>query len=308
MLTLGISAIFGGTAALLASGFTISRPTDKPFDTRDISASEFFAQVAERWRALTCCFARKPGVAWSSGPNEPQVTRTRNDQLDDTTPPLEVGTAKIRIQAKGDNLVEAWSKELRGRSQEVLETLQAEGIWIEAYFLERDSEGTSLIAYLKGKDLKRAAAIARRSVAPINQYHREFKESAWQEVRHLQRLVSEEPHALPQKSFEPSLVRCFKVEIDPETMKRLQRLPKTQKNDFGEVMRKCALVGLSIFFETRRGKTPVIWIFQHQMGPSDGNSAGREIFRSLLSHRTVGRWEETELSPLLHFENKNFDD
>jgi hypothetical protein len=307
VLTLATYLNAGGTVGLLATKLPVALHLPESV-SEGTTISELFGQAVERWRALTNCFSRQLDILGRSGPNGLRVARTKSDRSTDQTPPVEVGTTKIRIEAGGEDLVESWSRELNCRSREVLETLRAEGIWIEAFFLERDSEGTWLIAYLKGKDLKRAAAIARRSEAPIDHYHREFKESAWREVYRLQRLVSEELSAHTRKGLKPSRVRCFKVDVDSDVERDLRRLSQAQRNAVSRIMKEHDLLGLSLFLETRHTRSPVLWIFQHQMGSSDRDSVGREMIQSLLSRDTVGRWDETELSPLLHFENKKFDD
>jgi hypothetical protein len=78
---------------------------------------------------------------------------------------------------------------LAARRDEVLATLQDEGVTVESAFLERTADGDYLIYYMRAADRQRAAGAAAQSTHPIDQYHQSFKRETWEEATTLELLV-----------------------------------------------------------------------------------------------------------------------
>ena len=102
---------------------------------------------------------------------------------------MEAVCVKIRLKPGSENRVREWARELTRRRPEALETLRDEGVVLESAFLGRDAEGEYLVYYMRAADLKRAFAMAGRSVHPIDAYHRAFKEATWVKQEPLELLV-----------------------------------------------------------------------------------------------------------------------
>jgi hypothetical protein len=78
---------------------------------------------------------------------------------------------------------------LAAQRDEVLATLQDEGVTVESAFLERAADGDYLIYYMRAADRQRAAGAAALSAHPIDQYHQSFKREAWEGPTTLELLV-----------------------------------------------------------------------------------------------------------------------
>ena len=97
--------------------------------------------------------------------------------------------AKVRLRADSLERVRAWASEMDRRRIEALETLAAEGVWIETVFLDSSAEGDFLVYYMRTDSIERAARVASESTASIDAFHREFKQEVWVEVRKLELLL-----------------------------------------------------------------------------------------------------------------------
>jgi len=96
---------------------------------------------------------------------------------------------KVRLQPGCEAEVAAWAAELNRRSDEVLATLAAEGVTLEAAFLDHQADGVSLIYVMHAADFGHAVAVAKASAAPIDTYHRDFKQRCWDERTVLEPLI-----------------------------------------------------------------------------------------------------------------------
>jgi choline dehydrogenase-like flavoprotein len=101
----------------------------------------------------------------------------------------DVVCARVRLQPGSVPRVRAWAAHLHAHRAEALRTLDAEGVAIESVFLESGPDGDSLVYYMRAADIEAAFAVAARSEAAIEQYHREFKQATWLEVTRLELLV-----------------------------------------------------------------------------------------------------------------------
>lgn len=98
----------------------------------------------------------------------------------------------VTIKLKPDTVAKAreWAAELTRRAGEVYASLQAEGVTIEAAFLEARADGNYLIYIMQSDDFGKAQAATKASLAPIEAYHREFKTRCWESATTLECLVS----------------------------------------------------------------------------------------------------------------------
>lgn len=101
----------------------------------------------------------------------------------------DVVCARVRLQPGSLPRVRAWAAHLHAHRADALRTLDAEGVSVESVFLETGADGDSLVYYMRATDIKAAFAVAARSEAAIEQYHREFKRTTWLEVNRLELLV-----------------------------------------------------------------------------------------------------------------------
>ncbi len=67
--------------------------------------------------------------------------------------------------------------------------MAAEGVTLEAAFLDQQADGTYLIYVMHAEDFVKATAVGKASVAAIDVYHREFKQRCWDERTTLTPLI-----------------------------------------------------------------------------------------------------------------------
>jgi hypothetical protein len=91
---------------------------------------------------------------------------------------------KFRFQPDGREKWLDWSEALKRRSDEVFQTLQNEGVVVEACFLSREEDA---IYYLVvAEDLERAERAAQRSTFVIDREHAQVKSAALERVERLE--------------------------------------------------------------------------------------------------------------------------
>lgn len=83
-------------------------------------------------------------------------------------------TICIRIKLKNGSLddVRKWFQTLREKPNEILESLENEGVTIESAFLDRIDSDYYLIYYMKAKNFSYAREVAQKSTLKIDKYHR----------------------------------------------------------------------------------------------------------------------------------------
>ncbi|CAB1216768.1 DUF6176 family protein [Acinetobacter bouvetii] len=101
---------------------------------------------------------------------------------------MDVGAVLIQLKPETKDNVESWQKELNMRQAEALETLKAEGVFVESWFHVELAGVDYLIAYMRAQDIARAQEIGRQSQFPIDQMHKQFKGN-WAKVIPAQLLV-----------------------------------------------------------------------------------------------------------------------
>lgn len=97
--------------------------------------------------------------------------------------------AKVRLKPGSLEQVRAWAHEINKRRTEALETLVAEGVWIESVFLDSGADGDFLVYYMRTDSLEQAMRAAEKSTAAIDALHNEFKRKTWADVRKLELLL-----------------------------------------------------------------------------------------------------------------------
>lgn len=77
-----------------------------------------------------------------------------------------------------------WCKELKKRSDEVLETLRNEGVTVEACFLSEDEQ--CVYYFMQADDFEKAKKAVEKSIFPIDIEHQEKRETCLEKVADLQ--------------------------------------------------------------------------------------------------------------------------
>jgi L-rhamnose mutarotase len=98
-----------------------------------------------------------------------------------------VETVCVRVRLEPGSLprVREWAAELNARRDEVLATLQDEGVRVESVFLD----GETLVYYLKADSIDKARDVYAGSQHAIDAYHQRFKDETFAERTQLELLV-----------------------------------------------------------------------------------------------------------------------
>ncbi|RYL26239.1 DUF6176 family protein [Acinetobacter piscicola] len=89
----------------------------------------------------------------------------------------DVGAVLIKLKANSMHNVEAWQTELNARKTEAIDTLKAEGVFVESWFHVELEGQNDLIAYMRAEDIAKAQQIGRESTFPIDAMHKVFKQN-----------------------------------------------------------------------------------------------------------------------------------
>ena len=108
----------------------------------------------------------------------------------------DIKTRCVRIKLRPDSLpaVRAWQHFLEQNRNEVLKTLEAEGVTLEAAFLDNREGGDYLIYLMACEDFDNAKAIAANSKSFVDEFHKKFKQECWGESIELEPLISFQRH------------------------------------------------------------------------------------------------------------------
>jgi hypothetical protein len=102
----------------------------------------------------------------------------------------EVVCARIRLKPDSLPLVREWAAYIATHKDEALQTLAAEGVVIESVFLDSvANDADYLIYYMRAPSLEKAEEVAAKSLAGIDQYHKNFKQMPWEKLTRLELLV-----------------------------------------------------------------------------------------------------------------------
>ena len=97
--------------------------------------------------------------------------------------------ARILLKPGSAPKVREWAQYILEHQNEALETLQLEGVTLESVFLDSSGEKDVLVYYMRSESQDKAEAVAARSVASIESYHRQFKSETWESVTRLELLI-----------------------------------------------------------------------------------------------------------------------
>lgn len=89
----------------------------------------------------------------------------------------DVGAVLIQLKANSLEKVEVWQTELNARKQQAIETLKAEGVFVESWFHVELEGKDYLIVYMRAEDIAKAQQIGRNSQFPIDAMHKDFKQN-----------------------------------------------------------------------------------------------------------------------------------
>lgn len=96
---------------------------------------------------------------------------------------------KIKLTEGSSAKVAEWAAELNRRAGEVRISLQAEGVSLEAAFLDVQDDGSYLIYVMRADDFEKANAVALQSAASIDAYHQAFRQACWESSRTLETVI-----------------------------------------------------------------------------------------------------------------------
>ena len=100
-------------------------------------------------------------------------------------------TKCIRVKLKEGSLddVRNWFQTLNNRANEVLESLENEGVIVESVFLEQIGGESYLIYYMKAESFEKSRNVSKNSTLAIDQYHKECKTKYLKEKKVLELLM-----------------------------------------------------------------------------------------------------------------------
>lgn len=94
---------------------------------------------------------------------------------------MDVCAALIKLKPDSLSNINTWKQELKDRKEEAIQTLKAEGVYIESWF-HIELEGQDyLLAYMRADDIAHAQNVAKTSPFDIDKVHKKFKEN-WEKA------------------------------------------------------------------------------------------------------------------------------
>ena len=90
---------------------------------------------------------------------------------------------KQRVEPGKTDQLREWMAELRSRRDEAVETLQHEGLYTEASFVESRADGTFLLTFLEAEDIDRAFEAYESSTHELDREHREVLDEVLADVQ-----------------------------------------------------------------------------------------------------------------------------
>ena len=102
---------------------------------------------------------------------------------------LETICYKIKLKPNTEHKVAEWSKIMNERAEEVIETLQNEGVYVESVFFSKELDGDYIIYYIKAESIDKMREVAKNSELAIDTFHRKFKQDTFESSTLLTKLV-----------------------------------------------------------------------------------------------------------------------
>ncbi len=94
---------------------------------------------------------------------------------------MDIGAVLIKLKPNTQDNLEEWRLAINKRKEEAIETLKAEGVFIESWFTVELETEIHLIAYMRAKSIPEAQKIAKSSQFDIDKVHKKFK-TIWEKV------------------------------------------------------------------------------------------------------------------------------
>ena len=95
----------------------------------------------------------------------------------------DVALVKHRVEPGKIDRLREWMAEVRSRRDEAVETLQHEGLYTEASFIESGADGTFLLTFLEAEDIDRAFEAYESSTHELDREHREVLDEVLADVQ-----------------------------------------------------------------------------------------------------------------------------
>ncbi len=92
---------------------------------------------------------------------------------------METQCVRIPLRPEKTGRFLAWLAEARDRKAEMLNSMKAEGVVFEAFFLERGIDSDSVLFYMRARSLADAQAAFGRSTLSIDREARAMMEECW---------------------------------------------------------------------------------------------------------------------------------
>lgn len=102
---------------------------------------------------------------------------------------MDIGCVMIELKPNSLERVRAWANFLLENKDGALQTLKAEGVTVENFFLFQQGDKDFLIGYMRAKSLAHAQQVVKNSLSEIDAYHQQFKKDAWAKVMRTELLV-----------------------------------------------------------------------------------------------------------------------
>lgn len=80
---------------------------------------------------------------------------------------------KTKLKKELIDEIRIWFQTLNDRKDEILTTLENEGVFVESAFLDRQGNDLYLIYYLKAEDISRVYEVFKASTLAIDNYYKE---------------------------------------------------------------------------------------------------------------------------------------
>jgi hypothetical protein len=102
---------------------------------------------------------------------------------------IETRAFRIKLKSDSQDRVKTWVAEIMRRQAEALETMRAETVYLECFFLEESIEGNYLIAVMSAKSFEKSEKAAKKSKYALDAFHQQFKKDTWEDVETLEPLI-----------------------------------------------------------------------------------------------------------------------
>ena len=92
---------------------------------------------------------------------------------------MDVSATLIKLKSGSLEQVDEWAGTLNSRMEEVLATLEDEGVLLETWFQMSLSDGDYLLVFMRELDASRSRDVAKESRHEIDAIHTTFKRQTW---------------------------------------------------------------------------------------------------------------------------------